>query len=44
MVVSMTQLATYDHAKHLLDEKLGVQGVKLHLSASLVSGKQHYSN
>jgi len=42
MVVSMSQLATYDHAKHLLSSNFPVmlaeEKVQCHLSASLISG------
>jgi len=38
MVVSATQLATYDQAKEVLAESAGMSGVSLHLSSSLVSG------
>jgi len=38
MVVSATQLGTYDQAKEVLEEAAGLSGVPLHLSSSLVSG------
>jgi len=38
MVVSATQLATYDQAKEMLNSSFKLDGVSLHLSASLVSG------